>query len=99
MPDLDNLGRRVGLEPQFAVEPTGQTRVHGEEFVNHILIAGPDKTSVEAVRLEFDQQLVDGFHADHVGCAVLVTFDQLVELVHENDSAKRFFDQFLRLGA
>jgi hypothetical protein len=96
--DLNDLGRRIRLEPQLAFEPAGQTRVHREEFVHLILIARPDETEVESVGFQRNQELVDDLHADHVRCAVLMAFDQRVELVHENDSAKRLFDQLVGLG-
>jgi hypothetical protein len=54
-----------------------------------VRIAGPDETEVESVRFQRNQELIDGFHADHVRRAVRVTFDQGVELIHENGSAKR----------
>lgn len=84
--NLDDLHRRIRLEPQLSVEPASQTRVHGEEFIHLILIAGPDETEVESVCFQLNQELIDRLHADHVRCSVLMTFDQRVELVHENDS-------------
>ena len=86
--DLARSAGHVGLEPQLAVEPARQTRVHGEEFVDFLLVSGADEAEIKPMHLERDQQLIDRFHADHVGPAVVVSLHQTVELVHEQDPAQ-----------
>ena len=52
---FDEFVGTVRLEPQLPVEPAAESRVHRQEVVDFLLVAGADEAEVEAVRLESDQ--------------------------------------------
>ena len=97
--DLHQLVGAIGLESKLAVETARQTGVDGKELVDLFLITRTDETEIKAVHFECDQELIHRFHADHVRPAVVVPFDEAVDLVEEKDSAQRSGDEFVRPGA
>ena len=97
--DLHQLVGAIGLESKLAVEPTRQAGVDGEELVDLFLITRTDEAEVEPVHLECDHELIHRFHADHVRPAIVVAFDEAVDLVEEKDPAQRSGDEFVRPGA
>ncbi len=50
--DLHQLVGSVGHKPQLAVESARQTWVHGEEFVDFLLVSGAGETEVEPMHLQ-----------------------------------------------
>ena len=95
--DLDQFVGAVGLEPKFAVESAGQSRIDAEEVIDLLLITRADEAEIEAVNLQGDEELVDCLHTDHVGPTVVMSLHEAIELIHEKNATQGTIDELIGL--